>query len=335
MLLAELSEGVKIAGWVGIGVLWALFLFGLIYLIAGGIMSHFLLHPKKRTDEYLIEYESAEKGLDKSRLDIEFENIILTSNNPEGYSIRARYYAHPEGSKKTVISVHGYNSSSVSQLKYLHIWQELGYNVLMPDNTTSGESGGSMISLGYLEKQDILSWVEYLKTRDPEVELAMYGESMGGTTIIGAAALCPHKLKWTVVYCTYANVKILAKTWLKAHNKPDFLASFILPSIYVMSFMLYGVKLHQISSLKEINLIDNPILLMHSKGDRLINIENGRLLHEQRPDADYYEYEESPHCRSWKYYPEVFENNIKTFVKKAESKTAAAAPVEVVQEEMK
>ncbi len=331
MLASELSQGAVIAGWIGIGILWALFLLGILYLVLGGILAHILLHPKKRTDEYLIEYESTEKGLDKSRLDIPYENIVLTSTNPEGYDIRARYYAHPSGSKKTVISVHGYNSSSVSQLKYLHIWQELGYNVLMPDNTTSGESGGSMISLGYLEKNDILSWIELLKTRDPDVELAMYGESMGGTTVIGAAALCPYKLKWTVIYCTYANVKILAKTWLKAHNKPAFLASFIAPSVFVMTFMLYGIKLHQISSLRDINLIDNPILLMHSKGDKLINVENGRMLKNERPDADYYEYEESPHCRSWKYYPEIFENNIKTFVKKAEGISAnveAAASVE-------
>ncbi len=318
------SDAGIIAGWVGIGILWAIFFLGLLYLIIGGVMAHFLLHPKKRTDEYLKVYESTEKGLDLATLDIPFENITMTSENPEGYTIRARYYAHPEGSQKTVISVHGYNSSSVSQLKYLHIWRELGYNVLMPDNTTSGESGGSLISLSYLEKIDLLSWINYLKERDPEQELALYGESMGGATVIGAAAISPHPFKWTVVYCTYANIKILAKTWLVAHNKPGFLAGLVAPAVYVMAFILYGVKLHQVDNLRDINLIPNPILLMHSRGDKLINVENGRMLRDQRPDATYYEYEASPHCRSWKYYPEQFEKNIKDFVQKAEGTTPAS-----------
>ncbi len=317
------SNAGLIAGWVGIGILWALFVFGLLYLIVCGIMAHVLLHPKKRTDEHLIKYESTEKGLDLATLDIPYENITLTSKNPEGYTIRARYYAHPDGSKKTVVSVHGYNSSSVSQLKYLHIWRQLGYNVLMPDNTTSGESGGSCISLSYLEKVDLLSWIDLIKERDPEQDIALYGESMGGATVIGAAAICPHKLQWTIIYCTYANIKILAKTWLVAHKKPGFLAGFVAPGVFAMTFILYGIKLHQVDSLRDINLIDNPILLMHSKADRLINIENGRLLRAQRPDATYFEYEESPHCRSWKYYPDLFENNIKDFVKKAEEKNAS------------
>ncbi len=311
-----------IAGWVGIGLLWAAFLFGVLYLVVCGVLSHVLLHPKKRTDEHLIEYESTEKGLDLATLDLPYENITITSENPEGYTIRARYYAHPDGAKKTVVSVHGYNSSSVSQLKYLHIWRELGYNVLMPDNTTSGESGGSCISLSYLEKVDLLSWINLIKEREPDGEIALYGESMGGATVIGAAALSPHQFSWTVVYCTYANIKILAKTWLKAHNKPAGLASFVAPGVYAMSFLLYGIKLHQVDNLRDINLIPNPILLMHSKGDKLINVDNGRMLRDQRPDATYYEYEASPHCRSWKYYPEQFESTIKNFVKKAEGTKA-------------
>ncbi len=300
-------------------VAWVIFFLGLAYLIAGLVMAKKLMQPKKRTDDYLIEYESEHKGLDKSRLDIPFEEIRLDSDNADGYRLRARFYEDPS-SKKIVVCSHGFNSSSVSQLKYIHIWQEMGYSVLLPDNTTSGESGGNCITLGYRERYDTLKWLNYLKDRFPDHAIGMYGESMGGAITIGSGALFDGQLMFTVVYCTYATPKHLAKYWLAARKVPKFIANMILPAVYFGAYVLFDVRFHDVNSLRDIDRLPNPVLIMHSRGDRLVNVENGRLLSRQRPDAVYHEFDNSPHCRSWKYYTEDFENTIKTFVKDAEDK---------------
>lgn len=296
---------------------WVIFGLAVIYFAVGAVLARKLLHPKKRTDEYLAVYESTEKGLDLSRLDIPFEDIRLTSENEGRYQIRARFYA-VEGSKKTVLDIHGYNSSSLSQLKYLHIWRRLGYNVLAVDNTTSGESGGSCIGLSYLERRDALTWMNYLKERFPDHTFGIYGESMGGATSIAASARCPVPLTFTISYCAYANIKKLMKDQFKAKKIPSFLLMFA-PSFYAMANLLYGVKISDIDSVRDIKSVNNPVLLMHSKGDRLIDVSNVELLAAARPDATLKIYEASPHCRSWKYYPTEFENTVIDFVRSAEN----------------
>ncbi len=298
---------------------WVIFGFALIYLIAGLICAKKLMQPKKRTDEYLAVYESEQKGLDISRLDIPFEDIRLNSDFGGGYELRARLYLL-EGSKKIVVCSHGFNSSSLSQLKYIHIWKQLGYSVLLPDNTTSGESKGNCITLGYRERYDTLKWLHYLKERFPGYDIGMYGESMGGAITIGAGAMFEDPLMFTIVYCTYASPKYLARYWLKGKNLPEFLATLFLPAVYFGAFVLFDVRLHDVSSLRDINRLPNPVLIMHSKGDRLVNVENGRLLKSERPDAVYHEFENSPHCRSWKYYTEDYEKTVIDFVKSAEEK---------------
>ncbi len=298
-------------------VAWVVFGLAVIYFAVGAILARLLLHPKKRTDEYLAVYESKEKGLDLSRLDIPYEDIRLKSENEGKYTVRARFYECP-GSKKTVLDIHGYNSSSLSQLKYLHIWKRLGYNVLAVDNTTSGESGGSCIGLSYLERRDALSWMNYLKERFPDHIFGIYGESMGGATSIATSARCPVPLTFTISYCAYASIKKLMKDQFKARKIPSFLLMFA-PSFYAMASLFYGVKIWDVDSVRDIKSVNNPILLIHSKGDRLIDVSNVELIAAERPDATVKIFEASPHCRSWKYYPTEFENTIIDFVRSAES----------------
>lgn len=297
-------------------VAWVVFGLTVIYFAVGAVLASKLLRPKKRTDEYLAVYESKEKGLDLTRLDIPYEDIRLKSRNEGGYTVRGRFY-DCGNSKKTVLDIHGYNSSSLSQLKYLHIWRRLGYNVLAIDNTTSGESGGSCIGLSYLERRDALMWLDYLKERFPDHTFGIYGESMGGATAIATSARTSVPLMFTISYCAYANIKKLIKDQFKARKIPSIALMFV-PAFYAMANLFYGVKISDVDSVRDIKSVNNPILLMHSKGDRLIDISHFEMISAVRPDATVKVYESSPHCRSWKHYPAEFENAVMDFVKSAE-----------------
>jgi len=119
--------------------------FGLTWMIVRKLM-----HPAKRTDEFLIEYETREKKFDKSWLDIPYREMRRQSKY--GYSLFARLYINPNPTDKFILLLHGHNSSGIGQLKYLSLFRDLGYNVFIPDHRRSVRGQATLCSQDGLER---------------------------------------------------------------------------------------------------------------------------------------------------------------------------------------
>ena len=131
---------------------WIYLIIGIIcaVAIAWRVIVYFVLKklykPTKRDYEMILAYETAEKGFQKRWLDIPYREMRRTSRY--GYELFARYYDCGKDSNKIMLCLHGHNSCSLSQMKYLEMFLELGYNVFMPDHKRSGFSGGDIITFG-------------------------------------------------------------------------------------------------------------------------------------------------------------------------------------------
>lgn len=68
-------------------------------------------------------------------------------------------------------------------------FHEQGYHVLTPDARAHGESEGSLISLGWNERKDLLRWIDAVLEMDSQAEIVLYGISMGADTIL----FCPQE----------------------------------------------------------------------------------------------------------------------------------------------
>lgn len=270
------------------------------------------LTPVKRTDEFLVEYESREKGLDKSLLSVPFTEMKLKSRF--GYELRARYFPSETPSDKTVLDFHGHNSSGVSQLKYLKIFRSLGYNVFIPDHRFSGASGGRSITFGDFETEDAILWVEELKRRYPDTKFGIYGESMGGAIAIRVAERI--KPTFLISYAAYNTILQL----FNDHSKNK--AKYFMPMIDFVAHLKTGARLKKINGEKSIRGVDCPILLMHSKADTLIPVTHEKKLYEAAVSAEKdvreYIFEASKHTRSFSIYPDEFTRCIENFIRYSE-----------------
>ena len=54
-------------------------------------------------------------------------------------------------------------------------FHEQGYHVLTPDARAHGESEGSLISLGWNERKDLLRWIDAVLEMDSQAEIVLYG----------------------------------------------------------------------------------------------------------------------------------------------------------------
>jgi len=91
---------------------------------------------------------------------LSFENITIISS--DGISIKGWFVPY-EGSDSTIILLHGWGANKGNILPNTYFLHHRGrYNLLYIDYRNHGESGGSVSSLGSLEKNDLRSAVDFL-----------------------------------------------------------------------------------------------------------------------------------------------------------------------------
>jgi len=269
-----------------------------------------LMHPVKRETAFLIDYETREKKFDKAWLDIPFQEMRRQSRY--GYPLFARLYKHPEPTDKFILLLHGHNSSSIGQMKYLALFRGLGYNVFMPDHRRSGDSGGRSITFGCREKHDVLDWIDVLQSEYPAAKFGVFGESMGAATAIMVSAM-DKRIRFLIEYCGFASFKTLASGYMKSTALYHFLS----PGVSLAA-LFYGSRLKETDALSAIKKLDIPVLIMHSKTDKVVDISNAYALMKAKPDAKVKLFENSLHARSLSTYPEEFKATVSEFVKSVE-----------------
>lgn len=283
-------------------------LFFALYLGIAGMVLHRLMQPKKRADEFLIQHETQDKKFDSAWLDMSHEHKYLYSER--GYKLHARLYLAKEKTDKFILLLHGHNSSSIGMLKYMPIFLDLGYNVFLPDHRFSGQSEGKSITFGCFEKLDVIQWMDYIAREYPTATFALLGESMGAATATLVAGLDP-RVRFLIEYCGYANFEQLVLPYLKSHA----VFSFIKPAFTFMSKAMYGVDLKEIDALSAMHSLKIPVLIMHSKQDKKVFVNNAYAFRDVCPNATVKLFENAAHARSWVKYPQEFTDTVKNFVR--------------------
>jgi len=104
---------------------------------------------------------------------------------------------------------------------------------LLPENMTvfafdfsgSGQSDGDYISLGWYEREDVLTVTDYLWNSGTVSTIALWGRSMGAATTL-LHADWDHSIAGIVVDSAFVSLKQLAWELAKKHTKiPNFLLS--------------------------------------------------------------------------------------------------------------
>jgi len=81
-----------------------------------------------------------------------------------------------------VVYMHGSGSSRVEVLPQLSFLLSLGVTVFAFDFAGSGKSDGDFVSLGYYEREDLMSVIAHLRGTGAVSDIALWGRSMGAVT---------------------------------------------------------------------------------------------------------------------------------------------------------
>ena len=108
----------------------------------------------------------------------------LTMESDDGLILVARKIVQKKDSGKWVVLLHGYNGSMQDVYDIaMHYYNE-EYNILMPDLRACGESEGSFIGMGWLDRLDVINWIDVILDEDPTANIAIHGVDMGADTAL-------------------------------------------------------------------------------------------------------------------------------------------------------
>lgn len=215
-------------------------------------------------NQYLPEIRKKKDWVDKQ--DHEAVSIIAR----DGLRLKGHFYPgrNPD---KVILCLHGYTSRGSNDFNSLaYFYLHLGYSLLIVDHRSHGESEGTYIGFGCLDRFDVVKWIRYLEKRCGKNCLVMlHGISMGGATALMVSGLSlPGCVKGIVSDCGFTSAWEVFDSVLKnTYHLPSFP---ILQIADVMAKREAGYGLNECNALNEVAKSTVPILFIHGDADTFV-----------------------------------------------------------------
>ena len=216
-----------------------------------------------------------------------------------------------------VIVAHGYRSkpSWVASIG-MHFYKEKGYNVLIPSMRATEESEGKYIGMGWLDKDDIIGWINKIILKDKNAKIILHGSSMGAATVLMASGeKLPSNVKAIIADSSYTSAWDIFKSELKAR--------FNLPSFPLMQMFRLITIIQAKYDIKEASVIDQvkksntPTLLIHGDADDFVPVTMEPEIYNAIPvEKDQLIIHGAGHTKSRYREPETYYKKIYEFIDK-------------------
>lgn len=203
LLLRYRGHGRRVARWTA-----GVYLAGFPLLLFIGlplILSYLIAHAGTRPDEVTLTTTPADLGVD-------FLPVSFPSS--DGIELRGWLLPGNRGTPPIVFS-HGLFRSRHEVLQRSCALNRLGHPVLLFDFRGHGLSRKAPLSLGYLERRDVLGALDFLLSETEQSKAVLAGVSMGAAASIMAAADAPDKVAALVVDSPFSSLDstVQRHTW--------------------------------------------------------------------------------------------------------------------------
>lgn len=224
----------------------------------------------------------------------------------------AAWHVKAENTKGTIILLSGIQSPSVTDFfGYAKMFSDYGYDSLLIEMRSHGESEGSIVCLGMKEWLDVKAGVDFILDDDDlkDLPIIVFGTSMGGATALIATGEIP-EIDGVISCSAYSSWTDVFTDQMKRSGAPDFFTSMDKPFINIYLGYTYGfsnLKFTPLNAMKKLN--NRPVLLMHSTEDSQVPyLSFERLMCVAPPNVETFKREGDEHFIC---YPEYAADPIK------------------------
>ena len=252
--------------------------FVIIILIAIGsivvskyVLPYAIIQPPKIS----LDISPSELNLNFSEVDVR----TIDSINLKGYWIKT-----DDPPKSIVIFIHGIGGCKEHFLDLSKNLANIGIESILMDSRAHGQSEGEFCTYGYKEKEDISSVVDFIKSKNDNVPIGIWGNSMGGAIAIQALEH-DTRIEFGIIESTFANLDDIVYDYQKAKTFNIGL-KFICNMTLNEAGKLAEFEPSQVSPLSSVQHISQPVLIAHGDADENIKFDYGKLLYENLKSTD-------------------------------------------------
>lgn len=283
-----------------------------------------------KNEQVKIENQDSDKAIiDKNKKEEKTEvKKWLEETTQEKLEIKAKdditlrataYYNKTENQENHnwVIVAHGYRSkpSWVASIG-MHFYKEKGYNVLIPSMRATEESEGKYIGMGWLDKDDIIGWINKIIEKDKNAKIILHGSSMGAATVLMASGEhLPSNVKAIIADSSYTSAWDIFKSELKARfNLPQFPLMQMFRLIAIIQAK-YDIK--EASVIDQVKKSNTPTLLIHGDADDFVPVTMEPEIYNAIPvEKDQLIIHGAGHTKSRYREPETYYKKVYEFIDK-------------------
>lgn len=212
---------------------------------------------------------------DLSEISSASSELFITSF--DGLELAAKLIRARENNDKLVIIQHGYRTDGVVMQPYAQMFFERGYDVLLPTARAHGKSGGKYIGMAWLDRFDVLRWVDKInELYSHRAAIVLFGVSMGGSTV---AAVCgmdpPPEVKCAVDDCGFSSV---SDEYDAFFAKRPIVGKIMRPSLDVAMRLKLGYSIADADITELVKNANIPALFVHGTKDGFVPYELGQKL---------------------------------------------------------
>ena len=226
-------------------------------------------------------YKDQELGKDKFRMNgHNYKRTDFTLYNPRKLKLQCSYWEPYDEERvcprlPVVIYLPGNSSSRCEAIPLLGFLLPMNISVFAFDFCGSGKSDGDFISLGYYEKDDVHTVIEYLRNSNKVSTIGLWGRSMGAVTAI----LCAKELDYKyIISCVVSDSafsslsKLIDEFVEKVVTLPQFLINIMKKNVGDVIEKKANFRIEEIEPIKNLEKCCTiPILFCHGLDDSFIN----------------------------------------------------------------
>jgi alpha-beta hydrolase superfamily lysophospholipase len=243
--------------------------------IAGEMLGRGVLHP--------MVHQLTQPSIQASEQVLQRAGAI-----PEDFAVRAPdgvllrgWKARPgRSSGDWVLLFHGVSDNRTGMTGQAALLLHHGYGVVMMDGRAHGESGGTMATYGWLERQDTQSIVDALTITEKPRNVFALGSSMGAAIALQSAAV-DARIAGVVAESSFSDLREVTYDYAGLHWSPWLGKTLFRPGAWTVISTAQkegGFSVDEVSPEKSVSARPFPVLLICDGADQVVPCRHSRRI---------------------------------------------------------
>jgi len=244
---------------------------GIIWYLLTHIAPYMIINPPRITEKFTPE----DYGLAYEKLAI---------NSIDSLKISAFHIKAKSASNNVIILVHGIGSCKEHLIPSARMLSEMNINAIALDLRAHGESDGQYCTYGYYEKHDIRRIVDNLLAENPEANIGIWGNSLGGAVALQALE-DDKRIKFGIVESTFTELDKIVFDYQKRFTGG---IGFKSVTDYVLrkASKIASFDPNVVKPIISASNLEQPVFLAHGDSDDNISVTYGKELFQALTSAE-------------------------------------------------